>query len=342
MEEVNKREAAIWIKEFWPDGDFELLDIPVDRGSYSVYCCVAQRGNELFFLKRYNLVLLDGAIAEIDNYDRYGDHPILPPLTAKLPVGAEHKNTAYEAIIIPYYEHELKPRFLLEVLAICLNLATIFKYFAQDSLIYFDLRPDSLRLNNCGALQLIDLTDLISPSELYFRGRGLPVVDRTSQMVPPEGQRYQKAYDYFSQTLLKWNQVRQSALKLSPEAYHTYSLGRLMLIMLGWRTLRDKKVRDVMAMSKSPAQGGFDMAEEFLSLLKNMLGRQPSNRTSLDEVRIKLWRLLKPYIVKDFDQPLPSVAAARARLRTLTREESDDLSLEIHENLNEHWRGNSK
>lgn len=338
MKNIINREITYWLGELWPGKPFELPDTSIERGSYSLYCRLIKSGDDLFILKRYAPAALRGYEAEIDGYRRFGKHPILPQLIAKLPVSAGRRK-AYEAILLPYYEREsTSPNSLLECLAIGLNLATIFRYFALQQRIYFDLRPDCLRLDKHGALRLIDLTDLITPQQLHERNKGLPVTDRESNQIPAEGKSYQEAYEQYLLTGRGWCRVVKAVERLEPAYYQSYTLARLMLVMLGGRTLRDEKVREAITLSKKPEEGGFAGYAELIALLKQMLQRNAGRRIAIDEVRKELWQLIKPYLADESRTVGRGVPAARRRLLTLTRDKHDPVSLDVYGTLRRYWR----
>lgn len=340
--ERARREVECWLREFWGDHNFRITEDsyaqPALRGSYTSFSCRVERSDRSYMFKRYGKV--EGARTEIRSYQEYSKHQIIPRLIAKLPAGTANAYYLPEGILTPYL-NEYRPVSLLETLAVVLNLATVFTYFSSDQRIYFDLKRDSLRIDATGCFHLIDFTDLISPSELYERGGGLPVPDRSQWVIPPEARKYQKAYAKFRDGNAQLESVRLAALELQPETYHTYRLGSLILEFLGGRGFNDVKVQTRIRFSGSPTQGAFTKVEQqrMTALFARML-RPQLTRIPLDGVRRQLWELLRPRLRSPETEYAPIASRARHLLYTLTHDKTDPLSDEIHRSLRGLWKKN--
>ena len=332
------QEAETWLKQIGIN--MRLTYRPDLTGSYTLYCCIGEFKDQACLVKRYNPLHPEGGRTEVGNYRHFGHHAILPDLIALLPENAEEP----QGILIQYFREELNTDelSLIEVLAIGLNLATIFAYFSFDdrNQIYFDLKRDSLRIDEHGGLRLIDLTDLMVPEELYWRGRNLPVQPGAYHLVPPEGQMYQEAYISFSKNLISLDEVAEAANRLRPEAYQTNSLARLIISLLLGKELADEEALKSLHSSSKFEPSSFTGGEQesFITLLESMLDSTPSSRCPLEEARKRLWSLIKPRITGETPTQAHSLNRARRLLRTLTLNKDDPVSFELHLMLGDFWR----
>jgi hypothetical protein len=341
MTQDQSAEAVGWLKELWPDGRFVCPSFNPHAflGAYTLYCFLVERNGNTYLFKRYNFRNIPGIHSEKANYDLFESHSIIPELIDTLPIKAKHDGHLHYGILIPYYRAELIAPSLLETLAIALNLASIFQCFAEAGRIYFDLKPDSLRLDAKGALHLIDFTDLIPPEDLYKRGEGLPVIDRQSVRLPPEGLQYQKAYDRYLKGRESWETVRSAAKALQADAFHSFTLASFTIQLLGGRELDDEVVSAAFARSAAPGEGAFTPAEqsEFGQLLKEMRHRSIGARLSLAEARRRVWQLIESRLTAAGNSS-DIVRKARQLLSTLPRPAGDALANEIHSRMQVFWR----
>lgn len=342
IQDESRREIVQWLTEIWPDRRFTIPrdGLPAWSGAYTQASFLIERDHQTYFLKKYNPAHIDGVITEEKNYSYFGRHSILPHPVYYLSSRNRPVGVPPLGLLIPYYQDHLRPESvsLLEILAAGLNLATIFAYFAKASRIYFDLKLDSLRLDTNGSLKLIDFTDLITSEELWRdRAEGLPVVDRTSFSIPPEGVKYQTAVDLFRDDKnQEFAPAISAARSLKADPYMTFSLGSLMLELLGGESTDDPIVRRRLASSAADGEGAFSADDQrvLIGLIHGMRKAEANSRSSLQEARAQLWKLLKPRVIARSAVDANRRTRACRLLHTLTKDEADPLSKEILELIN--------
>ncbi len=337
----GSQEVSEWLRKLWRDGRFELERLHGSTGSYTIACYSVTRAGDEMFLKQYNPLQQNGTSNEVEHYDnhvKYGSPPMMPRLIARFPHEAG-EGTLIDAILIPYYHEEFKPRSMFELLAATLNLATLFEAFSKEGLIYFDLKSDALRLDKQGGLHLIDFTDLITPDHLVnFRRRDLPVGNFESLLVPPEGRQYQ---DYrnrrkkFASPKVRMRVKNRILARIKPEPYHVYSLAGLTLEIQGMSSMKDFREKLFHSEEAGPGELNKHEQQKFLTLIRRMHLKTAERRTSLQESRQVLWQILKPHLSKsDADN---AVTRARNLLRTLTPE-ADSIADDVYKTLRDYWR----
>lgn len=347
INEEDWKEIDGWLRDLWCDGNFVIPPYHFKRadfaGAYTRMCCLVRREGEEYLLKLYNSQTKGrwGGWTEMEHYgvNDYVRHGLFPRLIASLPRWAPEKNETFQAILISYYPYEFPvPSSLLDVAACMLNLATLFRHFSRDGRIYFDLKPEHLRLDGHGSLHLIDFTDLLTAEQLAMRKMGLPVPDH--DFCPPEGREYQQIYLAFKRGEASFKSLWMASTALKPDAYQSFNLGRLALFLLDGREPNDEVVRAHVAAAASPAEGAFTPDEQrtFLTLLEKMLTPTSDGRASLEDVRRTLWPLLEPRLIDGDGAVAGSVGSSRRLLSTLTEDFDDELSREIHQKLGRFWR----
>jgi hypothetical protein len=346
-EEIDK-----WLTEHWPDRVFQASDaLQGDySGTYTLYCSLVQCNEKEYILKRYSPLGGLGVQAEKLNYGLFHDHLLFPRLEAFLPKGTDWLGSMSYGVLISYYPHKVSPAgiSMVEVLAIGLSMATMFSYFAEKDRVYFDLRSDSLRIDLEGGLHLIDFSDLVTMEELLSRDHpGLPVVDRESKLIPPEGLRYQQALNEYREgainghgdDALSWSAVRKLALAIHPEEYQVFSLAGLIIELLVGPRADGAAVRARITQACASNDGGFSAEEcaRLLDLLMSMHDPNDVDRPSFTEVREVFWFLLGPRLKPQFIASNLISRRAAKLLRTISRRDGDSTSSQIHESLMAYW-----
>lgn len=342
--QTEQQEIEGWLKEHWGEGAFSVSSplLGFFSGTYTFYCFIVRHQDEVYILKRYNPLEIDGVLAEKENYFLFGEHPLFPRLEAFVPKGTEPLAKMSYGILITYYPDEVSPLglSLVEVLAIGLSLATIFTYFVEKGRIYFDLRSDSLRLDSSGGLHLIDFTDLISLNDLLSRSNpGLPVVDRAAKSIPPEGIAYQRFYEDSLPDLAAWPAIRQVAHAIDPESYQVFSLSWLIAHLLVGTSPSQTELRARINRSVQPDDGAFTAAERgrLLAFIARMQERNAADRPALSEVKELFWSLLASRLTPQYLESNPGSMRAAKLLRTTSCREGDRILLDIHRILTPYW-----
>jgi hypothetical protein len=342
MHNTEEQEIEKWLKEHWNGGVYSFSS-PVPglySGSYTLYCSIVHHLEDVYILKRYNPLRISGIQAEKTNYILFGEHPLFPRLEAFVPKGTESLQIMSYGVLITYYPNAVSPLglSLVEVLAIGLSLATIFKYFVAEGRIYFDLRSDSLRLDSKGRLHLIDFTDLITINDLVSRSNaGLPVVDRSAATIPPEGINYQRTYE---DNQLSWAVVRSAAKDINPESYQVFSLSGLITDLLLGTSPGKAALRARINRGSHPSDGSFSAAERrrLSTFMIRMQNQNAAARPSLEEVRELFWSLLASRFLPERIESNPSSARAAKLLSTTSCNADDRISLDIYKTLEPYWK----
>ncbi|MGH9931881.1 MAG: hypothetical protein ACREA9_22000 [Pyrinomonadaceae bacterium] len=336
-------EVERWLRELWQGGIFTASP-PRKRfaGAYTLYCSIVQYKEMDYILKRYNPLGVDGIQAEKANYLLFGEHAMFPRLEAFLPKGTETLKSMSYGVLISYYSQEVSPSgiSLAEVLAIGLAMATMFTYFVEKCRIYFDLRSDSLRLDSAGGLHLIDFSDLITTEDLLSRSyAGLPVVDRKSKFIPPEGTSYQGIYEDSLGDKAPWSAVRKAAHLINPERYQVFSLAGLITELLVGFVPGDTALSARIDGADQVNDGSFTASErnQLLDLLIRMQDPNDTNRPALKEVRELSWSLLSSRLTYEGITSNRASMRAAKLLQTIPRREDDSTSLAIHQSLEPYW-----
>jgi hypothetical protein len=350
MFEDRPEEIDKWLREHWPDRAFEASDaLRGDySGTYTLYCSLVQRHAKDYILKRYSPLGGLGVQAEKLNYGLFRDHLLFPRLEAFLPKGTDWLGSMSYGVLISYYPRKVAPAgiSMVEVLAIGLSMATMFSYFAEQDRIYFDLRSDSLRIDSEGGLHLIDFSDLVTIKELLSRDHsGLPVVDRESKLIPPEGRRYQDALSEYrngpinGDDTLSWSAVRKLAYAIHPEEYQVFSLAGLIIELLVGPRADDASLKDRISRACASNDGAFSAEEcaRLLDLLTSMHDPHDVDRPSFTTVRKVFWSLLGPRLKPEFIASSLVSRRAAELLRTISRRDGDSTSSQIHESLIVYW-----
>ena len=345
---VNEREEIdTWLREHWPDRVFEASDALKGgdfSGAYTLYCSIAECDNQRYILKRYNPLGVSGVQTEKLNYQLFGEHLLFPRLEAFLPKGTDSLRIMAYGVLLSYYPHKvaLAGISVVEVLAIGLSMATMLSCFAEKGRIYFDLRADSLRVDSEGGLHLIDFSDLITMDELLRRptdAAGLPVIDRKSAFIPPEGREYERALNEYHDGKLAWSRVEKVAYAIHPERYQVFTLAGLIIELLVGTSAGDAALRARIARADEPNDGGFTVEERdaLLDLLTRMQDPNERNRPSFTAVRAVFWSLLGPRLKAESIALNSSSNRAAKLLRTISRRDADCTSSQIHESLTAYW-----
>lgn len=332
------QEVSQWLSKLWRDGSFEIRRQRGLTGSYTSACYRVTRDGEEMFLKQYNPLQQNGTSNEVEHYAshvKYGSPPMMPTLIARFP-HETNEGTLVDAILIPFYHEEFKPESTLELLACILNLATLFKAFSDEGLIYFDLKSDALRLDKQGGLHLVDFTDLITPIHLVNVRRHLPVGNFESLSIPPEGSRYHEyRQKKFASGKVKMRVKNRILAGIKPEPYHVYSLAGLTLELRECNKMKDYREKLFHARGAEPGELSKQEQQKTLTLIRRMHLKATDLRPSLAEIRQVLWQILKPHLSNS--DAGEGVARARKLLRTLTPE-MDSLSGDVYRTLRDYWR----
>jgi hypothetical protein len=345
---VNEREEIDkWLREHWPDRVFEASDALKGgdfSGAYTLYCSIATCDNQRYILKRYNPLGVSGVQTEKLNYQRFGNHLLFPRLEAFLPKGTDSLEIMAYGILLPFYPNKVAVAGIsvVEVLAIGLSMATMLSYFADERLIYFDLRSDSLRVDADGGLHLIDFSDLLTMVELTQRPTGftgLPVIDRTSAFIPPEGRTYESALNEYHDGKLVWSRVEKVAYAIHPERYQVFTLAGLIIELLVGVSAGSAALIARIARAGEQNDGAFSVEERsvLLDLLTLMQEPNERNRPSFTAVREVFWSLLAPRLEAESIALNSSSNRAAKLLRTISQREADSTSSRIHESLTAYW-----
>jgi hypothetical protein len=340
QEEVEK-----WLKEHWHDRVFKtrsVLNGGDYSGAYTLYCSIVECDEQEYILKRYNPLGVSGLQAEKFNYQKFSKHQLLPKLEAFVPKGTDAPEFMAYGVLISFYPNKvsLDGISMVEALAIGLSMATILSYFADENRIYFDLRSDSLRVDLSGGLHLIDFSDLITMEELVKRSNaGLPVIDRQSKFIPPEGLRYQSAINSFFLDPRLFSVVRDMADVIHPERYQVFSLAGLIVELLVGPAADDSALTTRIAQASEPKDGTFTEEEltRLLELLVQMRHPNDLDRPSFAMVREVFWSLLSPRLTTEsIASNLISKRAAKL-LRTISPRDGDITSSQIESSLRAYW-----
>lgn len=343
-DERELEEIRGWLNEHWPDRVFEgsYLLRGEYSGTYTRHCSIIKRAEQDFILKYYHRSRGHGVRAEKRNYDLFGKHQVFPRLEALFPKGSDSPDFMHYGILISYYPHKVSPAgiSIVEALAIGVSLATTFGYFAEEGCIYFDLRADSLRVDSAGGLHLIDFSDLIKIDELLKRPNpGLPVIDRQSKFIPPEGFKYQSALQNYFRNKITWSIVRDVAQAIHPERYQVFTLAGLIIEILFGVAADDSALRARIAQAGEPKDGAFSAEERSLlwDLLRSMQDPDDVARPSFVKVADIFWSLLSPRLKSEPIAANWNSRRAAKLLRTISRRDGDVISSQIHEGLTLYW-----
>ena len=338
-------EIVRWLIDHWPDRAFRASKVLHEHsGKYTLYCSIVKCDDREYILKYYNRYRGYGLVTEKLNYQLLGEHLLFPRLEAFFPKGTDSDKFLSYGVLLSYYPHKVSPAgiSIVEVLAIGLSIATMFTCFAERGRIYFDLRSDSLRVDSEGGLHLIDFTDLITIEELVSRPfdcSGLPVIDRKSESIPPEGLKYQTAFEDLRVKKVSSAEVRKIAYAIDPEKYQIFSLAELIIELLVGPAASHSILEARIAQAGEPNDGAFTMEERvrLLDLLTSMRDPNDVDRPSFTEVREVFWSLLGPRLkLESIASDLISMRAAKL-LRTISRRDGDSTSSQIHESLKAYW-----
>ena len=341
----EREEIDRWLKEHWQDRIFDTPSVLKGgdySGAYTLYSSIVKCDEQAYIVKVYNPEGSYGAEVEKRNYRLFGKHSLFPRVEAFLPKGTESPGKMAYGILLSFYPHKvsLDGLSILEALAIGLSMATMLAYFAEQGRIYFDLRPDSLRIDSEGGLHLIDFSDLLTIDELLDRPiAGLPVINRKSRLIPPEGVRHQSAVENFLDGKSGWSLVRQVAHAINPGSYQVFTLAGLIVEILVGAEADDSALRARIARAGEPNDGTLTAEERtrFLDLLTSMHNPNDLARPSFTEVRDVFWSLLAPRLTPELiASNLISERAAKL-LRTISRRDGDSTSAQIQESLKGYW-----
>ncbi|HEY6804202.1 MAG TPA: hypothetical protein VI306_11520 [Pyrinomonadaceae bacterium] len=344
-EQEELEEVGQWLKEHWQDRVFNppsVLKGGDYAGAYTLYCSIVKCDEQEYILKRYNPLGVYGAEAEKLNYSLFGKHSLFPRLEAFVPKGTDSPGIMAYGILLSFYPHKisLDGISIVEALAIGLSMATMLSYFAEQGRIYFDLRSDSLRVDSAGGLHLIDFSDLITMDELLERpSAGLPVIDRKSKLIPPEGIRHQNAVEEFFDGKSSWELVREVAHAMNPQRYQVFALAGLLVEILVGPGADAAALSARIARAGGPGDGAFTVAErtQFLDLLTRMQEANDMARPSFQATREVFWSLLSPRLKPKLLTTNVISRRAAKLLRTISRRDGDTVSQQIKKRLMAYW-----
>jgi len=173
---------------------------------------------------------------------------------------------------------------------------------------------------------------------------GLPVIDRQSASIPPEGRRYQCAYTNYSKHEPGWwseseSVWREMADAIHPERYQVFSLAGLIVELLIGMTADDSALTARIAQAAESRDGGFSEEERtrLLDLLTQMRHPNDVGRPSFAIVREVFWSLLSPRLTTESIASSRISERAAKLLRTISPRDGDNTSAQIHESLMAYW-----